>query len=378
MVTTDIAVLDERRGCTSASNAAADQGCPGRHLAQKGLPSTTSKDSEHGRLIHAALAGDGEALRALTVEQRDTFERCREIEKKLLAQYFPDAGGSNPLKVFREQRYWVLVDGKFEHSGKFDLVVRCGPQGMVIDYKTLPGDVDEAPDNQQLRDGVVLLAGHLLVEEMAAVIIQPMVSMEPKVALYGPEDIERSRNALFERVRKSNDPASPRIASEVACKFCRAKSHCHEYQKWAGSSVPVMLTLLDVPMAQWTPEQRQIFCERLPVAQKWLDDAKDLIKEGLAKDPAFVPGYYLAPGAKRETIKDPQEVFNRFSTLGGTVNQFMGCVSVAKGKLKEALAEVTGGKGKSLDQAMKTITDGLVEVSQNAPSLKPKSEDKSA
>lgn len=368
--------VDERRGCTSASNAAADEACAGRHLAQKGLPATTSNYSEHGQLIHAALAGDGEALRALTVEQRDTFERCREIEKKLLLQYFPDAGGGNPLKLFREQRYWCMVDGKFEHSGRFDLVARCGTQGMVIDYKTLPGDVDEAPDNRQLRDGVVLLAGHLLVEEMAAVIIQPMISMEPKVALYGPEDIKRAESELWARVRKSNDPNSPRIASEVACNFCRAKRHCTEYQKWAGSSVPVMLSILDVPMANWTPEQRQVFCERLPVAQKWLDNGKDFIKERLAADPGFVPGFYLQPGAKRESIRDPQEVFNRFSTLGGTVQQYMRCVTVAKGKLKEALSEVTGGKGKALEQAMHTVTDGLVEVAQNAPSLKPKPEQK--
>ncbi len=60
--------------------------------------------------------------------------------------------------------------------------------------------------------------------------------------------------------------------------------------------------------------------------------------------------------------------------MGGKVEQFMPCVDVVKGRLKEALNELTSAKGKQLDAAMKTLTDGMIESKQTAPSLKRKEE----
>jgi len=174
---------------------------------------------------------------------------------------------------------------------------------------------------------------------------------------------------MFERVAASNDPQAKRIPGEVQCKFCLAKRKCHEYQQWAGSSVPNMLSLLDVPAAAWTPQQRAIFLDRKGVAQKWLDDCEAAIKQAMAEDPNAVPGYQLKPGAKRETIVNAQGVYERFSVIGGTPEQFMKCVNVKKTQLKEQVSAITGARGKALDKAIGTMTEGCVEVKQNAPSI---------
>lgn len=366
--------IDERRGCTSGSNAHADLLCPARHLAQKPFPDTRSKDAEFGDAIHKALAGDDAIMASLTQEQRDIFDRCREIEKRLMLQYLPEASKEIPMRVFREKRLWVLVDNKWEHSAKPDVVARCGPRGLIFEYKTLPGDVPDSPSNLQLRDQAVLASGTYLLNEITVAVIQPLVTMTPVVTGYNAENLKQAEAEMFERVRKSNDPTSKRVAGEVQCKHCKARLHCQEYQTFSGGSMPAMLTILDVPIAQWSPEQRAIFCDRLAIAQKWLDETKDFIKDGLEKDPEFVPGWCLKAGATRESIRDPQVVFERFSIIGGNVSQFMKAVSIQKGALREAVAGLTGAKGKSLDKAMETLTNGLTSSKQNAPSLCKKEE----
>jgi hypothetical protein len=90
----EVKIDSERRGGTSASSAASDLLCAGRHLAQRNLPEVAGEYADEGRIIHAALADSGDGrLTKLTLEQRETFDRCREIEKKLVSQLFPDIPG---------------------------------------------------------------------------------------------------------------------------------------------------------------------------------------------------------------------------------------------------------------------------------------------
>jgi len=102
---------DIRGGWTSASNASADAACPGRHQAQKGLPESSGEWAESGRKIHAALANEPvNATTLLSLEEREVFDACRDIEKKLVLQYFGDTTMGGPgtgMRVFREQRYWA-------------------------------------------------------------------------------------------------------------------------------------------------------------------------------------------------------------------------------------------------------------------------------
>jgi len=366
---------DPRRGATSASNAAADAACPGRHLAQRGMPERVSQDSESGRAVHEALSGKEVKL---TPEQIETKEACQRIEEKVVGQFFGTESGRMVPKVFREERFWVqipVVGGNSvicEHSGQPDVVMRAGPKALIIEYKTLFGDVPESPENLQLRDQAVLARGKLLVKEIGVVVIQPHVTHQPVLCMYDEGAITRAAQEMFARVVASNNPNSQRHPGEQQCKFCLAKRNCAPYQAWAGGMVPGMLSVLDVPVALWTPEQRGQFCEMRATAQRWLDECVDACKDELEKDPEAVAGWKLRPGSKRDTITDPQGVFDRFAALGGTPAQFLSAVSVVKTNLKRALGEITGAKGKALNDAMETLTEGLVETKMASPTLERK------
>lgn len=369
-------VIDERRGCTSASNALEDTLCVARFLAQKGIPDgPKGPDAETGRKIHALLAGEqgmGE-MAALPLAMREMFDACRSIEKAQVLKYFGSENGK--MKVFREQRYWVLVpDGTggkgFEHSGKPDVVYRAGTKALIIEYKTLAGDIADSPDNLQLRDQAVLVRGNLRpIDEIATVVVQPLVTHSPVMCIYDGESLDRAEAEMFDRVRASHNPQALPTAGKPQCDFCKAKLRCAAYQQWAGSMVPGMLTLLDVPVASWTPEQRGVFCDKRLIAQKWLDECTDACKAILEVDPDGVSGWMLKAGAVKETIVDPQKVWDKFTLLGGKLEDFMGCIAVGKTKLKEAISKVTGAKGKKLEDALHTVTEGATETSQNKPSL---------
>lgn len=374
-----VTVNDPRQGETSASNAEYDLACPARHLAQKGLEEPkSSDDATTGSRVHFALsAEDNYFLTTVTLAEREIFDACREIEKRQVIKFF----GQNPvgrIRAFRERsdgstRLWVRIPGPngkvFRHSGQPDVVFVNGVRALIVEYKTLAGDVPDAPSNQQLRDQAALAAGNYKVDEVGTVVVQPLVTHDPVICLYDKAALERATREMFDRVRASNDPTSKPFPGERQCAFCLAKTRCLEYQRWAGGMVPGMLSLLDVPVSAWTPEQCAMFLAKKSVAQKWLDGCHDEIYARLEKDPEGVPGYYLKPGAKKETITDAQKVFERFTLLGGKLEQFMGCIAVGKRKLEEQVSAVTGARGKSLSDAIKTLTNGLTQVSQNKPSI---------
>lgn len=363
-------ITNPRRGWTSGSSAAADLACPGRHLAQRGIREPeASKDAEFGKIIHSALADSGNTtlLQSLTGEQRDIFDACREIEKQTITRFFGEA--TAPKRVFREQRYWCMVDKKFEHGGQPDVVVRSGPRGLILDYKTLPSDQPESPSNLQLRDYVVLAARTLLMNEVVVAIIQPLVTYTPTLTVYDKSAIDMAEVEMWKRVRASNDPKSPRIPGEAQCKFCLAKKVCKEYSAWAPALLPGRQASFDTPVVSWTPEQRAAFCERRSIAQKWIDDCTEQMKALLKDDPNAIPGWELTEGNNRETVTNPQGLFDRFIAGGGTLEQFMACIKVGKGDFETQVRAVTQLKGKGLKDKVKEFLAGFTESKQDAPSL---------
>lgn len=369
---------------TSASNAQADLLCPGRHQAQRGIPDGESKWSDSGDRIHTALAAKTiDATHGLSLEERETFDMCREDEKKLAEAFFGDQAGK-PMKVYREERRWVQFDGngqRLSHSGMADLVFRQGTKALVIDYKTLRGDVAEAPENQQLRDLAVLNWRNLeLVSEVGTAIVQPWVTRSPKICLYTQPDLERAEKEMLERVMRSNAADAKRVPGAVQCKFCKAKNACTEHNQWVGAQLPIIAEpvlqagLFQVAMEKWSPDQRALAASILPTVTKRLEEMKEWLKDGLASDPSFIPGWHLKPGSMRESINDVQALFDRFTALGGKLDQFFPCITVQKGELKKAVAEVSKTKGKALEGTMKQLLDGITESKQSAPTLERKGE----
>ncbi len=362
---------DPRRGGTSASSAPFDDLCHGRHLAQKGMVNVERDDAAFGTAVHKALAKRDPSK--LTTEQIDIYESCVGIEDKIVDKLFGPARGQ--CKQFRETRFYCKVkardsDIRFDHSAQPDVVYRHGPQGLVIEYKTLVGDVATSAENLQLRDQVVLAARSLVMNEVMAVVIQPLVTHDPTPTLYDEVSIKQAEEEMWERVRQSNDPNSKRTAGEKQCQFCLAKPKCPEYAKWSVAIVPVTMSLPDIPVAEWSIEHRVAFCQGYTAVEKWIDYNKEAMKLLMAADPEAVPGFYLKPGKVREVVKDPEALFERFVELGGTQAQFLACITVGKEKLEEQTRAITGKVGKGLTAEVKKLLDGIVEKKPpEAPSI---------
>ena len=379
---------DERGGWTSASNAAADRLCQGRHQAQLGIPDSTSEDAKFGREVHEALyAGDPTGLDS---QQLSLYEQHLEINEKLMNQFFgPDREAAI---IVKERRYWCQVrekpgvEKRFQHSGQPDFIARHLNRVLIVEYKSLPGEVPEPSKNEQLRDQANLVSGTFGIRgdcEIGTAVNQPLVTHSPELCIYRPEDLKISEQQMFDRVRKSNAQDAPRTPNPTSCKFCKAKSKCKEYEAWAESLLPSTTKVVGLPVSEWTPDMRAYYCEMRGTARKWLDDCDAEMKRLLDADPSSIPGWKLEEGATTSVITDAQELFGRFCYVAKEfaaetnpedptkliTELFMQCVKVGKEDFKSQVRKVTGLKGKALVAKLEELFAGITEERKNKPSL---------
>ena len=355
--------MSDRGIWTSASNAQADSLCAARHRLQQGYPEKEGVYSEFGRRVHEALAGRIPEDK-LTTEEFGAYEKCRSAESEALSIYF---GGSSGYVIQREQRLWIDL-GKFKHSGQFDMAARLGTRALIGDYKSLWADTPQATVNRQLRDLAVLYwHNNLALEEVGVFVAQP--GHRPDICVYLSGEIERSMFDLATRVANSNDPNSEPVAGEVQCKFCRAKADCPAHRAWAGPVTLLPVERLGPDVRLWTPSEWDLFLSRRAAAKKLIEEIEDYAKVLLEKDPNAIPGWRLKPGTPRHPIKDVQKVYERFDRLGGSLADFMACVTVTKKTLAEKVRAITGYKGGALDSAVDLLTDGTTETTNVAPSI---------
>lgn len=386
--------IDERGGWTSASSADADLLCPGRHQAQLNVPRTEKSDPDaaHGTAIHVALAtGDSSKL---TREQRKTYEACDQIASEVVTRFF----GTQVPPAASERRLWAtyqpIIDGEVKevrHSGKLDRVYTVDQRALIIEFKTLAGDVPASSSNQQLRDQAVLVWGASAVptdrpgvvdyriRQVACAVVQPLVTHNPEICVYEEQDLIRAAQEMYNRVMASNSPNAQRIPGEIQCKFCRACDTCLEYQSWATKTLAVApVSILGIAPKDWHPDQRAAFCSRRAIMQKWLDDTADAMKTLLEANPDAIPGFQLRDGHTVRRIQNPQALFDRFAllptadatlTFEKKLELYMSAVSVGIGDLEDAVNQLTGHKGKKLESTVDRLLEGIVEIKKNKPSI---------
>ena len=353
---------DERKGLPSASSMERYMLCPGSYAAEQGQPDETSEDAEIGNRIHAALAGET-VTPPLTDDEERTMEACKAQANALLDAIVPHR---DEMQI--ERRYWW---GQ-QWSGKPDVVAIDTLQGhaLVLDYKTGRGEVASAEGNMQLRALAVLVAVKHQLHKVMVAIVQPLAGAA-SVCVYTPKDLSRATQEALAILTAIHQPDAPRRPSAKACRYCKAKATCPEARE-----ASVALPLANIPegttasaiAATLTGETLGEFLKRAEFATKVIEACRDEAKRRLEAG-EVVLGWQLKPGSVRETITDPAKVFTRFAELGGTQDKFLPCVSVTKGKLKDALKATTGAKGKALDEQLGAMLDGCTESKPTSLSL---------
>lgn len=363
--------MDERRNLPSASAASRYAACLGsfdleRQVAE--VESTT--DAAIGNRIHAALAL--EPVGNLTTDETWIIDRCREQELELVKATFGDV----ETNCFREKRLWSLdKDGNKLWSGKPDVIYTVSDNGMlyglIIDYKSGRGTVENAAENLQLRCLVALLdeSWGFTLDRITVAIIQPLAG-PPSVAVYESSDIHSAileSNGLMKEVQKVGQPRTP---SEAACKYCKGKPYCKEARELAVApplaDAPAGITP-DAIAATLTNSTLAAFLDRAAQAEAVIEACRSEARRRLSEGDA-IEGWTLKDGSVRESITDSEKVASRFLELG-TYEQLSPAITLNKTKLKEAIKTATGFKGQQLTAKLDALLDGCTESKTSQPTL---------
>lgn len=366
-------VADERERLPSASGMERLALCPGSFLLEvEHGEKTTSDDAALGNRIHDWLA-----WRKVTLapEEQELADACDAQAKRVYDEWESSHRLAVNIETVREQRIWARdADGLGRTwSGKPDLVsvIECAGnirRALVIDYKTGRGDVTQAAGNMQLRALAVLVAEEFSVTEVRVAIVQPLAG-PPTVCDYTETDLAVSRVEIDAIVRRATTPGQERKPNPAACKWCSAKHACPEGRNLALAMAQPLAR--DGGVILLTPEEMAGFLHAARAAEAIIESVREKARRMLEADANAIPGWRLKPGVARESITNPQLVFDRVAALGGTPEKFLAAVTVAKGKLEAIVRELTGDKGKGLKARMDDILEGATETKHAAPSLAP-------
>ena len=369
-------VSDERERLPSASGMERLALCPGSFLLEvEHGEKTTSDDAALGNRIHDWLAWRKVQL---TPEEQELADLCNWQTDELFREWTESHRGSTGTETVREERLWARDADGLERvwSGKPDLVavIECADgkrRALVVDYKTGRGDVTQAAGNMQLRALAVLVAEEYSVTDVRVAIVQPLAG-RPTVCDYDDVALAVAKVEIDAIVRRATTPRQERRPNPAACKYCSAKHACPEGRNLALAMAHPLAR--DGGVILLTPEEMAGFLHAARAAEAIIESVRDKARRMLEEDEKAIPGWRLKPGVARETITDPQLVFNRVAALGATPERFLGAVTVAKGNLESIVRDLTGEKGKGLKAKMDGILDGATETKHAAPSLAPERE----
>jgi hypothetical protein len=362
---------DERSGLPSASAASRYAACLGSWDLERQVAEVESTgDAAIGNRIHAALAL--EPVSNLTTDETWIIDCCREQEAELVANTF----GGYETNCFREKRLWSLdADGNRLWSGKPDVIYTAEVQGklwgLIIDYKSGRGAVEDASQNLQLRCLVALLdeSWGFTFDRITVAIIQPLAG-HASVSSYQHQDIHDAIVESSELMGEIKKLGQPRTPSESACKYCKGKPYCQEARELAVApplrNAPEGITP-DAIAATLTNQTLAAFLDRASQAEAVIEACRAEARRRLSEGDA-IEGWTLKEGSVRESISNSEIVASRFLELG-TYEQLSSAITLNKTKLKDALKVATGTKGRDLESKLDQLLAGCTESKTGQPTL---------
>lgn len=369
----------ERKGVPSASGVERIHLCPGSWNLERGLPEgERSEDADSGTRVHDVWAGLA-SIDILSLEERETLDALQWLELQAIRTVF--GGLDETAQVHREKRLWLHDEaGAPLFSGKLDFYVIQGDHALILDGKTGRNETERANGNMQLRAQAVLLDEFTrkTLKSITVGIVAPWQEDKLTLCRYEVDHLDAAQVELQEILDSAKDPLAPRIPSEKACRYCKAKAICPEARE-AALSLPVKLgngpellpntddaartlaALLTGDELSLCLGRGELF-ERIHTAIR--GEARKRLMAG-----DRVPGWHLKPGRVNRPITDPALVFGRFLEIGGTQEQFMTTVEVGKGALQERVNAITKETGKALKNRMASILDGATQEKQSGAIL---------
>lgn len=337
-----------------------------------GIPDKPTADSDFGTRVHAFLARELD-YDDLTPAEADIAESCEKIEAEVVKQWrlrnqIPDDA---VIRVERDsERMWLEIQGEKQCSGLADVIHTWMRHALVLDFKTLPGDHKEAPDNLQLRCLAVLAGqramGWLVSCDVA--IIQPLVTHTPMVCHYGVDDLIAAQKELRDILSAANAPDAPLVPGDQ-CKFCRANAICPAVHKEVEtlSALTINASGLTVP-----DEDMARLLGKCGAATKMIASIKAECFRRAEADPATwrACGFEIREGAGKRAVEDIATVSERLNARGVDWPKITAACAITIGNVEALTRAATGEKGMGLKKTVDTILDGCVAIKKPKPSLK--------
>lgn len=304
---------DERQGLPSASEMHRIMACPGYWQAKRNWPKRqdiATPAATMGDRIHEAMEYivDGQAIE-LTLTEREEWitDKCAMLKAQIEAEFF------GPGKIDRhhvEERRWVTssATGKRVASAKSDYIGST-PDGwwLILDYKSGPKEVAAADANWQIATAALtILNDQELMRQrpmkgVFGAIIQPLVTLQPKLVKFSVEDLTALHLQMSKQFRVIDLPDQPRIPGPH-CAYCPVSHACFEAQ-----ATGVILTKRFAALGHMTPLQLVELRKLIPSIRSCCDDVTDFIKQKLEFDPESVPGLELREESSGHMVANKTE-----------------------------------------------------------------------
>lgn len=377
---------------TSASNVHRRVRCPGSASAEEGLPEQESEWSEEGTLLHLGFASaplgvelpdtvtvttEAGDLVVLSEEQRDLVLHARALASRALEKTLAEfkVSTEEPFEEGFERELWLRQGIKPIMPGHCDYWRYYVNRALllIIDAKFGFLVVDAAPLNWQLRTYALMGAAEWTVENCVVAIVQPRAAMlgageTLSIAVYEAESLPLAKAQLLEYREAWLKPNAPRIASDEACLYCKAKLTCDAYRLRLSPTANLSPGVLPAVSALSDEQFLALYegwklAQSEPVAKLMKAEARLRISEGR------MPGYAMKENAPRRGITSARGAFFALSDYGIPDGDILDCMSLPLAPVEKRLrqfASVTAAGAK--DIANEILAD-VIELTTPEPSI---------
>jgi hypothetical protein len=354
--------MDERQGLPSASSIHRLAACPGSWRLEKGQPDTVSAESESGTRIHAWLAGEDVSL---TPEESELAEACVSQAERII-----DCWSEGMIyDTHHERRLWLEVSpGIRVMSGQADLIAVAGRRGIILDYKTGRGEVQDPTDNLQLRALAVLASLNLSLTEITVAIIQPLATSAPKLCKYTVQDLSFAHLELLRLIVESQKPDAPLIPGDRQCKYCKATLICPARRQQLDQ---LALTTIHETGLTVSNQDLVALLDKCGPAAKLIGQIKAEAFRRAEEDPEAWRelGFEIQTPKGRNEISDIATVTNRLNEMGVPWPEITAKCKLPKTAVKDLLRPVVKGKDITLKDAEWKVLKGAMEQKAGKPKL---------
>jgi len=349
-----------RRRCTGSENLIAE--LRSRGLLKEIAP---SQDALSGTAVHAAWSGVGVEL---SPSQEKTLIELKRLEAMVLADW---SGGEPFILLGREERLWLRQGIEPVHSGQYDVCYVSSDyrRALMLDAKTLYGEIDPAEHNDQLRELVALFRfNYPALEHYTVAILAPNQPERISSATYDQLEAELALRLLRLSLFESADPGAPRTPG-AHCGHCPARLQCEEARSLIGHPYSVKARIDAGGFVLPLGEKGARLLEEIKTAKTVLADLEEAYKAELKTDPDCLPGWQLSNGRKLRWIPEVEKALEAWSSHRYAMSDFLSCTDLVLHRLEEKLAAQSGKVGKGLANHFNDIFGPLVMTRMSQPSI---------